>query len=92
MDNNVYVLYEADQWISNNSLVPMGIFDSWDNVMEGAMKLLKDQIDRGLHDVGDDLDGYLEDVHDELKRYKQFRGYDASIYIKTVRLNELGEF
>lgn len=91
MDDNVYILYEGDVWISRDRLVPMGIFDSWDKVMDNAITLLKDQIDRGLHDV-EDLDDYLKEAHDEIEQYRQFIGHDASIYILPVALNKLEEF
>ena len=90
-EKNVYVLYEGDQWISNSSLVPMGVFDSWPRVMDNAMALLADQIDRDLHDAHEE-DDYLKEAHDELEQYKQFRGSGASIIIKTVELNKLEEF
>lgn len=90
-EKNVYILYEGDQWISNSSLVPMGVFDSWPRVMDNAMALLADQIDRDLHDAYEE-DDYLTEAHDELEQYKQFRGSGASIIIKTVELNKLEEF
>lgn len=92
-EKNVYILYEADQWISTPSLVPMGVFDSWPRVMDAAMALLADQIDRGLHDVTrEEIHEYSDEVRGELEDYKQFRGVNVSIYIKTVELNKLEEF
>lgn len=93
MIKEVYILYEADQWISHDSLVPMGVFDSWDAVMEGAMTLLQDQWQRGLHeDIADDIDDLQETAQDELNEYSQFSGDEASIFIKTVELNKVEEF
>ena len=92
-EKNVYVLYEGDQWISNSSLVPMGVFDDRFVLMDCAMALLEDQWGRGLHEsAGDDIEDLKETAHDELEQYKQFRGSGASIIIKTVELNKLEEF
>ena len=40
---NVYVLYEGDTWLSNSSLVPMGIFDNTDDLMGAARKLIAER-------------------------------------------------
>ena len=91
-EKNVYILYEADQWILTPSLVPMGVFDSWPRVMDSAMTLLQEQWDKGLHEsVGDDIEDLKKTAYDELLEHAQFRGDGASIFIKTVELNKLEE-
>ena len=85
--DKVYVLYEADQWVSKNSLIAMGIFDERNKAVDQAMVLLIDQIERGLHDY-DDIDSYLKDAHYDIEIYGLFSGSEASVQIKEVYLNK----
>ena len=63
----VYVLYEGDAWLSHSSLVPMGIFDSEENVFQAAESLIRDRFSDE-----DEIDEMLE----ELVNYGQTSGYD----------------
>ena len=92
MAKKVYILYEGDQWISKRSLVPMGVFDSEENVLDAAETLLLQQIDDGFHLTDNDDETYIDNALKDLELYHQFRGDNVSIFIKTVGLNKLEEF
>ena len=78
----VYVLYEGDSWLSNSSLVPMGIFDNTDDLMVSARKLISER-----------YSDEVEDMVTELGNYNQVSGYgDVSYLVKVVELNKLEEF
>ena len=83
MEKVVYVLYEGDAWLSHSSLVPMGIFDNVDDLMESARKLVSER-----HSDEDEI----EDILTELGNYNQATGYDVCYLIKVVELNVLEEF
>ena len=83
MEKVVYVLYEGDAWLSNSSLVPMGIFDNTDDLMGAARKLIAER-----HSDEDEV----EDMVEELGNYNQVSGYDVCYLIKEVELNVLEEF
>ena len=78
----VYVLYEGDAWLSNSSLVPMGIFDNTDDLYVSAKKLVSQRYN----------EEDLEDIMEDLTNYKQSSGYYVSYFIKEVELNKLEEF
>lgn len=92
MAKKVYILYEGDQWISHESLVPMGVFDSWMLLMTAVTTLLQQQIDNGYHETNGNDEEYLKNALEEVEQYHQFRGHSVSIYIKTVKMNKLEEF
>lgn len=92
MAKKVYILYEGDEWISHKSLVPMGVFDSEENVLEAARDLLQQQIDDRYHETNGDDEAYIDNALKDLELYHQFKGHSASIYIKTVKMNKLEEF
>ena len=81
----VYIIYEGDVWLSNSSLVPMGIFDDMNILLDAAKKLVS-------NNYGYDYE-IVEDIIDELFQYNQASGYgDTSYLIKTIELNKLEEF
>lgn len=83
MEKAVYVLYEGDAWLSDSSLVPMGIFDNADSLMVSARELVSQR-----HSDEDEI----EDILTELGHYNQATGYDVCYLIKVVELNVLEEF
>ena len=79
----VYVLYEGDAWLSNSSLVPMGIFDNTEDLMVSARELISERYSD---------EDEVEDMMLELGNYNQLTGYDVNYLIKVVELNKLEEF
>lgn len=92
MAKMAYILYEGDQWITYRNLIPMGVFDSEESLLEAAKTLLEQQIEYGFHDIDGDKEAYIDNALDEIKNNRQFRGQCASIYVKTVEMNKLEEF
>lgn len=84
-----YIIFEGDQWVSTDSLVPLGVFDDWNRAMDSAMIVVLQQIERKLHNVGDDTNAFMDNAHDELEKYKIFAEGEASVYIREITLNEL---
>ena len=85
----VYIIFEGDQWVSTDSLVPLGVFDEWSKVMDSAMLVVSQQIERKLHNVGDDTKAFLDNAHEDLEKYHIFAEGEASVYIKDIELNTL---
>lgn len=80
----VYVLYEGDAWLSNTSLVPMGIFDNTDDLMVSARKLISERYSD---------EDEVEDMVTDLGNYNSASGYgDVGYLVKVVELNKLEEF
>lgn len=80
----VYVLYEGDAWLSNTSLVPMGIFDNTDDLMVSARKLISERYSD---------EDEVEDMVTDLGKYNSASGYgDVGYLVKVVELNKLEEF
>lgn len=80
----VYVLYEGDAWLSNTSLVPMGIFDNTDDLMVSARKLISERYSD---------EDEVEDMVTDLGNYNSVSGYgDVGYLVKVVELNKLEEF
>ena len=81
----VYIIYEGNSWLSNSSLVPMGIFDDMCILLEKANELVG-------NNYGYDYE-IVDDILDELSKYNQASGYgDVSYLIKEVELNKIEEF
>lgn len=88
-EKKAYLIYEGDQWVSTDSLVLLGVFDDWNRVMDSAMILVTQQIDRKLHSVGDDTNAFLDNAHEDLEKYHIFAEGEASVYIREIELNTL---
>lgn len=86
---NVFLIYEGDQWVSTDSLVLLGVFDDWNRVMDSAMLVVLQQIERKLHNVGDDTNAFMDNAHEDLEKYHIFAEGEASVYIKEIELNTL---
>ena len=86
---NVFLIYEGDQWVSKDSLVLLGVFDDWNRVMDSAMIVVTRQIERKLHNVGDDTNAFMDNAHEDLEKYHIFAEGDASVYIREIELNQL---
>lgn len=84
-----YIIFEGDQWASTDSLVPLGVFDEWSKVMDSAMLVVLQQIERKLHNVGDDTNAFLDNAHEDLEKYHMFAEGEASVYIREIELNTL---
>lgn len=93
MMNVVYLLYEGDEWLSNDSLRLRGVFTDTKELEKGAQQLIEK-----LADVNFDLRDYgypmtLSDfVSEELTEFMEyFQTYTGSVRLiaKTEELNKL---
>lgn len=97
MEKSVYLLYEADQWLSNNSLVLMGIFSSEENLFSAAEKLARKRGKEHLRYAKEN--GYshttqgecIEDILSELERNGQTLQWETNYYTERVELDKLEE-
>ena len=78
----VYILYEGNAWLSNNSLVPMGVFENEELLTKGTKELIFNTFD----------EDEAEEVFDEFKNFKQTSGRDYNYFVKEVELNKIAEF
>lgn len=99
MDKSVYLLYEGDGWLSNGSLVLMGIFDSDEKLKNGAEELISNRInehyDYAIECCCEDenditKESVLNEILDELMDNFQYLG-ETSYIIKEAELNVVEE-
>ena len=99
--NIVYLLFEGDQWLTNENLVLMGIFDNENSLFSSALELINNRIDEHCHYAVTCL-GFDEDDEDlkeivatdilhELKDNNQTQTWFTNYMIKEVQLNKLEE-
>lgn len=79
MEKNVYILYMGDAWLSNASLVVMGVFSSEENAIES--------IDT---DLGYSINE-LDDIKESLRKMGSTQGLDNNWMIVKCTLDEFGE-
>lgn len=86
------MLYEGDCWLTNSSLVLMGVFTNQKKLRKAIKDLVRDQLNRHLFlDGGQKECGFFGDVCHEVLTNGQFSGCDASICIKKIELNQFEE-
>lgn len=86
------MLYEGDCWLTNSSLVLMGVFTNQNKLKKAIKDLVRDQLKRHLFiDEHQKERGFLGDVCQEVLTNGQFSGCDASICIKKIELNKFEE-
>lgn len=99
MEKSVLLLYEGDGWLSTDSLVLMGIFDSIDELTNAAHALVNERIDEhvnyAIECCNEDeneitKESVLDDIIEELIETRQYLG-ETSYIIKEVELNKLEE-
>ena len=87
-----YMLYEGDCWLSNHSLVCMGVFTNKRKLQSAIRRLVKDQIMRRLFlEERQFKYRFASDVCREVLEKGQYSGCDASICVKTITLNQFEE-
>ena len=99
MAKSVYFLYEGDKWLSNSSLVLMGVFDNNDDLSNAAKELINERADEhyryALENWTIDEDYGKEDVvndlYEELFANNQTSDGYVRYCINLVELNVLGE-
>lgn len=95
----VYLLYEGDKWLTNSSLVLMGVFTSDEELRHACDKLIRQRIDKNYEAEGYDDGWNKEEMKDalaqrivkELLENRQTQTYTINYTIKEVELNKLGE-
>lgn len=90
---NVYLLYEADRWLSYSSLVLFGEFTTKKKLYKAVRKLALDQFRRGvvIDEYEEGKRAFISGICYEVERNGQYLGHDAGIYVKEVRLNVFEE-
>lgn len=102
MNKSVYLLYEGDEWLSRSSRVLMGVFDSEEDLWNGAYDLIYERIDEHVDyaegnifelEEGEHVDEQevMADLMNELKENWQTQGWVTNYVIKEVELNKLEE-
>lgn len=102
MEGQVYLLYEADAWLSYDSMVLMGVFDSDEALMGAVSELVRDKVaNQGVtfKDVDSDdeeeetLDEITERIVDEFfnNNLQTHGNYEVNLYATTAELNRLEE-
>ena len=87
-----YMLYEGDCWLSNLSLVCMGVFTNKSMLKKAIRKLVNDQIGRKLYlNIHQNERGFANHVCNEVLATDEYMGCDASIRVKTITLNQFEE-
>ena len=106
MEQEVYLLYEGDEWLSTGSLVLMGIFTSQELLKCNAKKLIRERgkkhlkfaLDSMMY-MGNELNGTIEenievvveDILEELLFRGATSGWEVNYCYTSATLNELGE-
>lgn len=98
----VFLLYEGDEYLSNKSMILMGVFSNEESLRKGAKSLIWErrkehlQSEKGNACKGDYIRGMREicaDILEELmnNRYKQCIFGENGYQIKEVELDKLEE-
>ena len=99
------MLYEADAWLSYDSMVLLGVFDSYEALLDAVGTLARKELEKDVNhfcsfDEGDcpetlteeETDSIVEKVIDEFTSNNlQTQSYDTNYYATEVTLNELDE-
>ncbi len=105
MAKSVYLLYEADAWLSYDSMVLLGVFDSNEAMLEAVSTLARKELEKDPNhfrtfDEGDcpktlseeERDEIVESVIDEFTNNNlQTQAYSTNYYATEAELNHLDE-
>lgn len=107
MEGQVYLLYEADAYLSYDSMVLMGVFSNDEDMLDAVRTLAKSRLDDDINAYNDDEDIDTDDMtEDEIEATKdeiieeiigefcgnfQTQNYENNFYATEVTLNELNE-
>ena len=102
--DSVFLLYEGDEWLSNDSLVLMGVFSSLISLDFYADKLIRERGKEHLETAEEDgwvfdeglteeekVDEIVGTILLELMDRKSTSTWGTNYHIKEVSLDELGE-
>ena len=102
--NNVWLLYECDEWLSNDSMVLMGIFTTKETLKVNAEKLIRERGNKHVNDaegMGYDfsdcetrkekIDSVCDDILLELTSRGSTSGWSTNYSVTEVELNKLEE-
>lgn len=97
--DNVFLLYEGDEWLSRNSMVLMGVFTSQVELKSAARELIEQRADEHLdvaksnYDFDDDAteEDVVEDILTELFSRGATQGWLANYSVVEVETNKLEE-
>lgn len=91
----MYLLFEGDEWLSHSSLVCMGLFTSDDELEKGVTKLIKQRIEDNFdprdYDYDITVDDWVEEQVYEFMRSKQTSEGSVLFIAKTITPNKLEE-
>lgn len=95
----VYLLYEGDEWLSNQSLVLMGIFTSIAKLKDAARELITQRADEHLTTAIENFDfcedsteeDVVDDILTELFNNRSTQGWLVNYSFQEVELNKLEE-
>ena len=105
MEGQVYLLYEADAWLSFDSMVLLGVFDNEEAMLDAVRTLARKELEKDANhfrsfDEGDcpealtkeETEGIVEEVIDDFTRSNlQTQAYNINYYATTAILNHLDE-
>ena len=86
MEKKIYLTYEGDAWLSNDSLVLMGVYDDFGKAIDA---ILNEMAESGSFDEENGNDE--ASVRSMLENYRQTQGLETNYHIKTAALNTWGE-
>lgn len=75
----VFILYCGDAWLSQRSMVCMGVFTCLDKAVETALGEIKKTNSE-----------MYEECHDELVNYLQTQGLEENWFINVAELDKFG--
>ena len=104
-DKSVFLLYEGDEWLSNDSMVLMGVFSSEESLKFNAEKLIRQRGDEHLDcaeyqnffdsnetfSKDEKISSVVDDILLELLSRGSTSGWSTNYLYQEVILDELGE-
>ena len=93
--DEVYLLYEGDEWLSRSSLSLMGIFTNEEDLKKGCEELVRSRAERNYTDSEkewcESLEGFIVYCVDELMSNRQVLSSYSSFTISQVATNVMEE-
>lgn len=104
-DKSVFLLYEGDEWLSNDSMVLMGVFSSEESLKFNAEKLIRQRGDEHLDcaeyqnffdynetfNKDEKISLVIDDILMELLSRGATSGWSTNYSYQEATLDELGE-
>lgn len=89
----VYLLYETDEWLSKSSQVLMGVFTGSEQISDGVRELVKKRIENFRDDEFEELEETQDRILEEVfcNNGLQTQGYTVNILVKSVEPNRVDE-